>query len=144
MCTGKRSEADIAVQLPGPVAAEPARVDSQEMIRAYLAIAVWGLLLIMLGPPVLLIGFVYPSRRLVGFASAVWARVMSALCGMRLVIEGKKHIQDGEPIPAEEVAETSPTELLYRVREAIVRLFEAAELPCGRYRAFDGTGRNSG
>ncbi len=37
-----------------------------------------------------------------------------------------------------------PTELHYRIREAIVRLFEAAELPRGRYRAFDGTGRSLG
>ncbi len=98
----------------------------------------------MLGPPVLLIGSVYPSRRLVAFASAVWTHAMPALCGVRLAIEGKKHIPDGDPISAEEVAEMSPTELHYRVREAIVRPFGAAELPRGRYRAFDGTGRNQG
>ncbi|MGB2986736.1 MAG: lysophospholipid acyltransferase family protein [Phycisphaerae bacterium] len=67
------------------------------MIRAWLAIAVWGLMLIVPGIPVLLAGFVYPSRRLIAWSSSLWARVMLAICGVRLTVEGQEHLRDGKP-----------------------------------------------
>ena len=72
----------------------PARVVSQGMIRAYLAIFVWGLMLIVLGIPVLLVGFIYSSRRLMVWSAALWARTMLTICGVRLAMEGTEHIQN--------------------------------------------------
>jgi len=61
------------------------------MIRAYLAIFVWGVFLIVLGIPVLIAGLVYPSRRVIAWAAALWGRIMLAICGLRLTIEGLEH-----------------------------------------------------
>lgn len=79
---------------PGTPGVMPARVVFQGMVRAYIAILVWGLMLIVLGIPVLLVGFIYPSRRLMAWSAALWARTMLTICGMRLTIEGTEHIQD--------------------------------------------------
>jgi len=65
------------------------------MIRAWLAIAVWGVMLIVLGIPVLIAGFVHPSRRLIARTGTLWARLMLGICGVRLTIEGLEHARDG-------------------------------------------------
>lgn len=67
------------------------------MIRAWMAIFVWGLLLIVPGVPVLLMGLVYPSRRVMAWAGNLWARTMLAICGVRLSVEGLENVADRRP-----------------------------------------------
>ena len=67
------------------------------MIRAWVAISVWGVILIVVGIPLLLVGVVHPSRRLMAWASTFWARVMLAICGVRLTIDGVENINDRDP-----------------------------------------------
>jgi 1-acyl-sn-glycerol-3-phosphate acyltransferase len=67
------------------------------MIRAWTAILVWGVILIVVGIPLLLVGFLHPSRRLMAWAAAFWARVMLAICGVRLTIDGAESFADRHP-----------------------------------------------
>ena len=65
------------------------------MIRALAAAATWFLLLFIIGVPLLLVGMVHPSRRLYAWATTLWARVILAVCGVRLTIKGAESIADG-------------------------------------------------
>ncbi len=67
------------------------------MIRAYLAIFVWGLFLIFLGIPVFVAGLVHPSRRVIAWATVFWARIMLGICGVRLTVEGLEHTRGDTP-----------------------------------------------
>ncbi len=56
------------------------------MIRAAIGLLVFVVIVVVLVIPLLLIGLVYPSRRLAGFVSLIWARAMLLICGVRLTI----------------------------------------------------------
>jgi 1-acyl-sn-glycerol-3-phosphate acyltransferase len=55
------------------------------------------LAVLVLGTAALLMGLVYPSRRVVAFAAVVWSRVILSLAGVRLTIEGKERVADRVP-----------------------------------------------
>jgi 1-acyl-sn-glycerol-3-phosphate acyltransferase len=67
------------------------------MLRAWLAIAVWALLCVVVGIPLYLAGWVYPSRRLLAAAGRLWARMMLWISGVRLTMEGRERISNGRP-----------------------------------------------
>ena len=67
------------------------------MLRVILAILVWALLCLVLGIPVLLVGLVYPSRRLLAWSSRIWSRAMLASAGVQLTVSGTEHIDLTRP-----------------------------------------------
>jgi 1-acyl-sn-glycerol-3-phosphate acyltransferase len=58
---------------------------------------VMTLLALVLGTIALLIGLVYPSRRVIAFAAVVWSRAILSLAGVRLTIVGKELVADRVP-----------------------------------------------
>ena len=54
-------------------------------------------MLIVLGVPVLLLGFVCPSRWLLAKCARLWARAMLAIAGTRLTVAGRRHTESNEP-----------------------------------------------
>lgn len=67
------------------------------MFRALITALAMSLVVLVLGTAALLIGLIYPSRRVIAFASLVWSRVILFLAGVRLTIEGKERVADGIP-----------------------------------------------
>ncbi len=67
------------------------------MFRAILTALVMSLVVMVLGTVALLVGLVYPSRRVIAFASLVWSRVVLFLAGVHLTIEGKERVADRLP-----------------------------------------------
>lgn len=57
------------------------------MIRAIAAIASWAFLILVLGPPILLLGLVHPSRRVAAWYTLFLSRVALWICGVKLIIE---------------------------------------------------------
>ncbi len=66
------------------------------MLRACAALAVWVLLLVVMGIPVFLLGLVYPSRRVLAWAAKLWARLMLDISGVRLTIRGAERLRPGQ------------------------------------------------
>lgn len=64
------------------------------MFRAVLTVLAMSLVVMVLGTIALLVGLVYPSRRVIAFAAVVWSRVVLSLAGVRLTIEGKELVGD--------------------------------------------------
>ena len=69
------------------------------MVRAWPAIAAWGIMLIVLGISTLLNGFVSPSRWLIARAAALWTRLMPVVGGVLLTIEELDRARDGGLLP---------------------------------------------
>ena len=67
------------------------------MLRAAITVLAMSLVVLVLGSAALLIGLIYPSRRVVAFAAVVWSRVVLSLAGVRLTIEGKELVADRVP-----------------------------------------------
>lgn len=67
------------------------------MLRAAITAMVMTLLALVLGTSALLIGLVYPSRRVIALAAVVWSRAILSLAGVRLTIEGKELVADRVP-----------------------------------------------
>lgn len=67
------------------------------MFRAAITALAMSLVVLVLGTTALLIGLIYPSRRVVAFAAVVWSRVILYLAGVRLTIEGKELAADRVP-----------------------------------------------
>ena len=67
------------------------------MFRAAITALAMSLVVAVLGTSALLIGLVYPSRRLVAFAAVVWSKVILSLAGVRLTVEGKERVSDRVP-----------------------------------------------
>src|SRR3990172_4995341 len=67
------------------------------MLRATITALAMSLVVVVLGTALLLIGMVYPSRRLIAFATIAWSRVILSLAGVRLTIEGKELVPDRAP-----------------------------------------------
>lgn len=58
------------------------------MFRACMSLLVATVIVILLGPPLLLIGLIHPAPRLVNWASWFWARSVLRTLGVRLRVEG--------------------------------------------------------
>jgi len=56
-----------------------------------------SLVVLVLGTIALLVGLVYPSRRIIAFAAVAWSRVVLSLAGVRLTIVGKEQVADRVP-----------------------------------------------
>jgi len=67
------------------------------MMRAFLALAVWGIYLVVVGLPLCLLGVVCPSRRLLSVCAVSWSWLMLRICGVRLAIEGGDYVADAAP-----------------------------------------------
>lgn len=67
------------------------------MIRALLTVLVASLVVIVIGPPLLLLGLIYPSRWAIARGSEFWARAILWAAGVRLTIEGTEHIAAESP-----------------------------------------------
>ncbi|MEK6677042.1 MAG: lysophospholipid acyltransferase family protein [Planctomycetota bacterium] len=67
------------------------------MLRSYAAIIVWGILLFIIGIPVLLIGLVYPAKSVLALGARWWGRTLLWVCGVKLTVEGRHRIPDGIP-----------------------------------------------
>jgi 1-acyl-sn-glycerol-3-phosphate acyltransferase len=66
------------------------------MFRALSALVVWILVVIILATPLFFAGLVYPSRRFMAWVARVWARLMLAISGVRLTIEGTERLIPGQ------------------------------------------------
>ena len=62
------------------------------MFRAFMTITAAALYVIVICPPALLLGLVYPSQWLVANISRWWAAIILWIAGVRLTIEGREHI----------------------------------------------------
>lgn len=67
------------------------------MIRTCAALAVWAVMAVVLGIPVLLLGFVYPARWGMARCGLLWGKAMLAIAGARVTIVGKEHHSASEP-----------------------------------------------
>src|SRR3990172_10016416 len=67
------------------------------MLRAAITALAMSLVVLVLGTAALLVGMVYPSRRVIAFAAVVWSRVVLSLAGVRLTIVGKEMVADRVP-----------------------------------------------
>lgn len=65
------------------------------MNRAYMTAAVSVILVVVIGMTVVLLGLIYPSRRVIAAGSYLWARAVLWCAGVRLVVHGLEHIRDG-------------------------------------------------
>ena len=52
--------------------------------------------MLVMGLPVLVIGFIYPARIAVAILAAVWAKAMLIISGARVTIEGLERVTDGK------------------------------------------------
>ncbi len=67
------------------------------MFRAAITALAMSLAVLVLGSSALVIGLIYPSRRVIALAALTWSRVILFLAGVRLTIEGKERLADGIP-----------------------------------------------
>jgi len=67
------------------------------MLRTCAALAIWAIMAVVLGIPVLLAGLIYPSRWVVARSSVFWAKTMLAIAGVRLTVFGREHAAHAEP-----------------------------------------------
>lgn len=67
------------------------------MVRALVTMVAASLFILIVAPPLLLLGIIRPVPRLADHAAWVWARMILALAGTRLKISGMRHIEDGRP-----------------------------------------------
>lgn len=67
------------------------------MFRAAITALAMSLVVLVLGAPALVAGFVYPSRRVIAWVAVIWSRVVLSLAGVRLTIEGKEWVADRVP-----------------------------------------------
>jgi len=65
------------------------------MLRAIVTAAVMVALVILLGVPLLLLGFVYPSQRAMALGTTLWARGILFCSGVKLTMVGRERISDG-------------------------------------------------
>jgi len=67
------------------------------MFRAALTALAMSLVVLVLGTFALLVGLIYPSRRVIAWVAVIWSRVILSLAGVRLAIEGKELVADRVP-----------------------------------------------
>jgi len=67
------------------------------VVSAVLTLLACIVVLVVVGLPTILVGLVYPSRRVFAFTSRIWALVMLLCCGVRLTIEGAEAIRNDTP-----------------------------------------------
>lgn len=67
------------------------------MTRASIAAAVMSLIVATFGLGALLIGIIYPSRRVFAWTARIWSRAVLFMSGTRLRIEGHQRVSDGIP-----------------------------------------------
>lgn len=65
------------------------------MLRASVTAAVMVALIILLGLPLLFLGFVYPSHRALALGSWIWAKGILLFSGVRLTVVGREKVSDG-------------------------------------------------
>lgn len=56
-----------------------------------------SLVVATLGTMALLVGVIYPSRRVFAWTATTWSRVVLLLSGTRLLVEGQQRVADGMP-----------------------------------------------
>ena len=61
-------------------------LDTWNMIRTAVGLLVFVVIVAVLGLATLVIGLVYPSRRVIAFTTLFWARAMLWVCGVRLTV----------------------------------------------------------
>ena len=66
------------------------------MLRYLMILLAWFLLTIAVGLPVLMVGWIRPSQKLMRLASRFFARTMLFIAGVRLVVEGNEAYLDGK------------------------------------------------
>ncbi len=69
----------------------------QTMLRAIFTIIAMSLVVVFVGGFALVVGLVYPSRRLVAICSLIWARVVLYCSGTQLTVVGKEMVVGGSP-----------------------------------------------
>lgn len=67
------------------------------MVRAMVTMVAASLFILIVAPPLLLLGIIRPVPRLADHAAWAWSRMILALAGTRLRISGLRHIEDGRP-----------------------------------------------
>jgi len=67
------------------------------MVRALVTMVAASLFILIVAPPLLLLGIIRPVPRLADHAAWLWARMILALAGTRMKISGMRHIEDGRP-----------------------------------------------
>jgi len=70
---------------------------TDDMLRTCAALTIWAIMAVFLGIPVLLIGFINPSRWVITRSSVLWGKAMLAAAGVRLTVVGREHATDVEP-----------------------------------------------
>lgn len=82
---------------PIGVGGHASQPDRYLMLRAIITALAMSLVVLVLGTTALLIGLIYPSKRVIAVSSVIWSRIILFLSGVRLTIEGKERVADGVP-----------------------------------------------
>jgi 1-acyl-sn-glycerol-3-phosphate acyltransferase len=67
------------------------------MLRAAVTVLVMSVVVLVVGTPILLMGLIYPWRRLFDSGAVFWSRLVLFFAGVKLQVEGREAVSDGVP-----------------------------------------------
>lgn len=67
------------------------------MIRATMTILLSAMIMVLFMTPALLLSLIYPQQWFGAFIARIWVRIVLWMAGVKLTIEGLKHVSDGVP-----------------------------------------------